>query len=185
MMIDTLIKMAVMVVPALLCIAAARQGPRAWWWFAGVLVLLAINVGLRLEIPIGRFIIDALASRGLEDPPLPQQARIAVGVVVLVLFLSTFAGFALRRSLNVPLFLALAGLAVILAVMALRGASLHAVDRGLGRAILPMINARQLAEGVALMAIAVGALLQYREALARQPLPGSRDAHDPPDQPAR
>lgn len=181
-MTETLIKMAIYAVPTVMAFAAARCGARAWWWIGGLLVALTLNVALRVELPIGRLLIELLEGVGLEQPPRHRQTQAAAAVALIMLIGGGAAGIFFRRRLTLPLLLAGAGLTAIFAIMAIRATSLHYIDRALGRPVVLAINARQVIEGLALLAVTAGAMVQYRRSLTEQPIsPSEKPTSSPHD----
>jgi len=176
-MIELAVKMALFLLPVPLCAQAAR-GSRglAWWAVAGLLLLLALNLCLRVELPLGRAVIRGL---GLGRPDTGAEPWWALAAALAALAGTGVLLAPAASRLGGPLMIACLGLGLIAAVMAVRGASLHHVDRVLSRRWLIILNPRQAAELAGLLLVAAGALWQVRRRLA-EPTPPPFPPPSPP-----
>ncbi|MDX1683453.1 MAG: hypothetical protein R3336_10050, partial [Phycisphaeraceae bacterium] len=168
-----LARLSLYLVAAVTCGIAARnlsRGPARIWWSLTILMLaLAVNAPLHLELPAGRLLITGLEALGLQDLTRDQQvlAAIAIGAVGLV---AAGSGLALiTRWQGWPLGMAIAGLALIGTAIALRAASLHDMDRLLSRPVLLILNPRQAIVLLGVTLVIVGAIGRMRTRLNETP----------------
>lgn len=123
---------------AVLCFRTARRNPdarRIWWALTTFLVLLGINKQLDLQSWFTQEGRDLARGEGWYDSRAAVQRAFIAAIVGLGLTVSGLSFWAtLRRPATVRV--AVAGLAVLLAFIAIRAASFHHVDLFLGSTLL-------------------------------------------------
>jgi len=124
---------AAFILAAVLCAACARRaehlvGPRIFWWSLAVaLLLLGVNKQLDLQFWLTAVGRQLARTHGWYSRRRTVQIWFVAGVATAGLFLAMLAGWTMRRWWR-ETWLALLGLAILIAFVVIRAASIHHVD---------------------------------------------------------